>query len=60
MLTVPARSIGRQLYESKLYMETVELFAWTAVVVLCSLAIEKLLSAAVARLSKRLGTGGVK
>ena len=55
VLTVPARSIGRMLYESKLYLETVDLFAWTVVVILCSLAIEKLLTAAIGRFQRRKG-----
>ncbi len=49
VLTVPQKSIGRRLFESKLYLETADLFAWTVVVVLCSLAIEKLLTAAISR-----------
>ena len=43
VLTVPQRSIGRMIYESKLYLETTELFAWTLTVILLSLLIEKLL-----------------
>ena len=43
VLTLPQNSIGRMIYESKLYLQTTELFAWTAAVVLLSLAIEKLL-----------------
>ena len=43
VLTVPARSIGKMIYESKLYLETTELFAWTTVVVVLSLIIERLL-----------------
>ena len=31
------------IYESKLYLETTELFAWTLTVILLSLLIEKLL-----------------
>ena len=58
VLTVPQRSIGRQLFESKLYLETVDLFAWTVVVVLCSLAIEKLLTAAINRAQLRYVQGG--
>ncbi|MCD8116883.1 MAG: ABC transporter permease subunit [Oscillospiraceae bacterium] len=58
VLTVPAKSIGRYLYESKLYLETTDLFAWTAVVVLCSLVIEKLVLAAIGRMDKRWGGGG--
>ena len=55
VLTVPVRSIGRMLYEAKLYLETVDLFAWTAAVVLCSLVIEKLLAAVISRLERQKG-----
>ncbi|MGN1002707.1 MAG: ABC transporter permease [Oscillospiraceae bacterium] len=58
VLTVPARSIGKMLYESKLYLETVDLFAWTLVVIVCSLVIEKVLMAAVGRLGKSYAAGG--
>ena len=54
VLTVPAVSIGRRLYESKLYLETEDLFAWTAAVVLLSLGLERLLTA----LAERLLSGG--
>jgi len=47
VLTVPKQAIGKQLFESKLYLETVDLFAWTVVVILLSLGIEKLLNAVV-------------
>lgn len=49
VLCRPAASIGNEIYLSKAYLETPELFAWTAVVVLLSLALEKLLAAAVKR-----------
>ena len=58
VLTVPVRSIGRELFEAKMYLETVDLFAWTLVVVLCSLVLEKILSAAVVRLGRRPAWGG--
>jgi len=58
VLTVPAVSIGKMLYESKLYLETADLFAWTAVVVTCSLIIEKVLMAAIAQLGKAAGGDG--
>lgn len=54
VLTVPQLSIGRHLYEAKLYLETVDLFAWTVVVIALSLLIEKLLSAAIGHIR----TGG--
>lgn len=37
-----AGSVGERLYESKLYLDTAELFAYTAAVVLLSLALERL------------------
>lgn len=43
VLTVPQLSIGKMIFESKLYLETTSLFAWTLTVILLSLAIEKLL-----------------
>ncbi len=55
VLTVPVRSIGKMLYESKLNLETTDLFAWTVVVVLCSLVIEKLLTSLLGRLLKQPG-----
>lgn len=58
VLTVPAMSIGKMLFESKLYWEVTDLFAWTMVVILCSLIIEKVLMAAIGRLGKRYAVGG--
>ena len=37
----PEHSIGEQLYLSKIYMDTAELFAWTLTVILLSSAFEK-------------------
>lgn len=56
VLTVPQISIGRRLYEAKLYLETAELFAWTLTVVLLSLLIEKLLLRLVGCLGPKGGT----
>lgn len=53
VLTVPARSIGKMIYESKLYLETTDLFAWTFVVILISLCLEKVLIAAVGRFAMK-------
>lgn len=41
VLCVPEHSIGRAIYEGKTYLITDELFAWTLLVVLISLMIEK-------------------
>jgi len=43
VLTVPKMSIGRMIYESKLYLQTTDLFAWTLALILLSLVLEKLL-----------------
>ena len=42
VLCVPRAAIGTQVYYSKIYLETPSLFAWTAVVILLSMALEKL------------------
>ncbi len=55
VLTVPQPSIGKMIFESKLYLETTSLFAWTAAVVLISLIIEKILL----RLVRRSGRKGI-
>lgn len=41
VICIPAGSIGKKLYESKLYLDSPSLFAWTAVVIILSIAIEK-------------------
>ena len=41
VLCVPVRSIGRAIYESKTYMMTEELFAWTFLVIVISVLIEQ-------------------
>lgn len=52
VISPPAFSIGRSLYESKLYLETPELFAWTAVVILLSMLLEKLMVYGIKRVRK--------
>lgn len=41
VIGTPAFSIGERLYMSKIYLETAEVFAWTAVVILLSFCFEK-------------------
>lgn len=43
VLTVPKASIGRMISESKLYLLTEELFAWTLTVIALSLLLQKLM-----------------
>ena len=42
VLVNPEYGIGKALYDSKVYLETADLFAWTAVVVIISVILEKL------------------
>ncbi len=41
VIGMPAGSMGNRLYETKLYMDTPEMFAWTVVIVLISYLVEK-------------------
>ena len=41
VIGTPAFSIGERLYMSKIYLETAEVFAWTAVVIVLSLCFER-------------------
>jgi len=49
VLCVPDASIGTRIFNTKLYLEIPEMFAWTAVVVALSLLLEKLLRALLER-----------
>lgn len=43
ILGLPKLAIGRQIHDAKIYIEIPELFAWTLVVILLSMLLEKLL-----------------
>lgn len=53
VLAFPKNSIGKQLYEGKTYLETLDVFTWTLTVVIISIVLEKLLMLTVTRLTKR-------
>ena len=42
VIGIPDHSIGEHLYNAKVYLDTPDLFAWTLVIVLISIAFEKL------------------
>ena len=42
VIGIPSGSIGERLYEAKVYLSSRELFAWTAVIIILSILIEKL------------------
>ncbi len=54
ILATPNSAIGTELYYSKTYLETPTLFAWTLVVILLSLVIERLLVWALACAGMRM------
>ncbi|MBE6955862.1 MAG: ABC transporter permease subunit [Ruminococcaceae bacterium] len=49
----PKLAIGTQIYNTKLYFETPDLFAWTLVVILLSLGLERLIALLVRRVEGR-------
>lgn len=62
VLLQPTVSIGKMIFGAKLMLETVDLFAWTAVVIILSVIIEKLTVALLKAILKRYsinGKGGV-
>ena len=55
VLTVPRASMGRMIYESKYYLQTADLFAWTAAIVLISALFERLFLYFVDSMAERWG-----
>ena len=53
VIGVPKNAVGTQLYHAKIYLETDALMAWTLVVILLSMALERLLKAAIERGRRR-------
>ncbi len=53
IICLPKAAIGTQIYYSKIYLETPSLFAWTAVVIILSIALEQ-------TIKRTIGKGGVK
>lgn len=43
VLCTPLFSIGKMLYESKIYIETTDVFAWTVTIIIISIIIEKVI-----------------
>lgn len=54
VIALPAGSIGRMLYNAKVYFETADLFAWTLVIVIISVFCEKLFMLLIDYLYRRL------
>lgn len=56
VLAHAANSIGGQIYDAKIYIETADLFAWTAVVILMSVLLEKLMVFVIQKVGKNYNT----
>ena len=54
VIGIPDGSIGEQLYEAKVYLNTPDLFAWTVVIIVISLVFERLFLWIVDRLVYRM------
>ncbi len=57
VIGMPAGSIGNRLYETKLYMETAQMFAWTLVIVFISFLVEKGFLWLVGKINDRIKKG---
>lgn len=53
VIGIPLMSIGRHLYDAKIYLETEELFAWTLVVILLSIVVERILVSLIRKTGKK-------
>lgn len=54
VIGIPKNSIGENLYNAKVYLDTPDLFAWTLVIIIISLIFEKLFLACIGGLVRRL------
>lgn len=53
VLAFPKYSIGKELYQAKNYLETVDVFAWTLTIIVISMILEKILMALVQKLTSK-------
>lgn len=57
VIVLPRSTIGEQLYYSKLYLNTADLFAYTAIIIIISFIFEKLFNRLFSKLSSRYTRG---
>lgn len=58
VLGTPKLAMGSAMYSAKIYLETAELFAWTLVVILLSVAFERIFARLMAALTRKMGWEG--
>ena len=56
IIGLPRWSIGEQLYLSKLYLNTADLFAWSFVIIVLSVVLERLLVRVAAGMQRKWGS----
>ncbi len=54
VIGIPNNSIGEHLFNSKIYLDTASLFAWTVVILFMSLAFEKIILFILSKIKKRM------
>ncbi len=54
IIGLPALTIGKQIHDAKIYVEIPQLFAWTLVVILLSIVLEKILLCIMKWLNRRI------
>lgn len=54
LIVLSKNSIGREIYDAKLMLETSHVFAWTIVIIILSIIVEKLLLLLIERLGKAM------
>lgn len=52
VICTPSGSIGQGIYNAKIYLETPSLFAWTAVVIILSVALEKIIKLIISKVAE--------
>ena len=55
VIGLPAGTVGERLYTAKVYFQTPDLFAWTAVILAVSALLERLFLAGMDRLAGKVG-----
>ena len=55
VICTPSVSMGKKIYETKIYLETPELFVWTICAIVFSIILEKLFLKLLYYFSKRIG-----
>ena len=60
VISLPQNTLGLEIYNAKVYIETVDLFALTAVIIILSIFIEKAFMFILKRISDKVLKGGAK